>query len=373
MFSVNGFDIEYWGVSTAILGFVSGVALFTLLFFTSTLLDVKWAAPLSLGVFVAGVACLTAAVLTIVRVVSIPEEDLLGVLLGARVGWGLWLLVFSSAVLCVTTFVANRQVIKGVERSETGNWASYWETAAYSAAVLIVISGVVVAQSDGLTSEDLASDRESLTPSRILGDSLDDPTTSRTIKPTRSSTVPRPTATRSPTVTLDDYIAENDLVRTPVLPGDPGAPTIDLPTPQGWVDMGTDAPADAYRALTTRRQGEATSAADPAMIVARVFKLTGGADPARVLRVAPNELRALPNFEGPEVGQSGELSGFEAVTIGGIYVRGGDRRMVAQKTVAIPGTSGLFVLQIDAEGIEEHADALMDGTQAIDDETRIFP
>lgn len=76
------------GVSTAILGFVSGVALFTLLFFTSTLLDVKWAAPLSLGVFVAGVACLTAAVLTIVRVVSIPEEDLLGVLLGARVGWG---------------------------------------------------------------------------------------------------------------------------------------------------------------------------------------------------------------------------------------------------------------------------------------------
>ena len=171
-----------------------------------------------------------------------------------------------------------------------------------------------------------------------------------------------------PATTLDDYIAENNLVRSPVLPGDPGSPTVELPTPEGWVDMGADTPEGAYKAMTFT--GE-PPAADPATIVTRMFKLTGNVDPARVLEVAPNFLRTLPEFEGPETGQSGTLSDFEAVTIGGLYVREGVPRMIAQKTVVIPGQDGLFVLQIDAEGTEEQAYPLMDGTAAIDDETRI--
>ncbi|BBX20470.1 hypothetical protein CRI77_09465 [Mycolicibacterium duvalii] len=191
---------------------------------------------------------------------------------------------------------------------------------------------------------------------------------------TTSAPADAPTTTTesaAPATTLDDYIAENNLVRTPVLPGDPGAPTIELPTPQGWVDMGPNAPEGAYLALETA--DETAPAGDPATIVARVFKLTGNVDPATVLEVAPNQLRTLPEFEGPETAQTGELSGFDATTIGGLYVREGVPRMIAQKTVAIPGADGLFVLQIDAEGTEEQAAALMDGTQAIDDETRITP
>ncbi|UXA20593.1 LpqN/LpqT family lipoprotein [Mycobacterium sp. SMC-4] len=190
-------------------------------------------------------------------------------------------------------------------------------------------------------------------------------TTNRTTNPPNT-----PTAAVGPNTTLDEYIAQNNLVRAAVLPRDPGSPTVKLPTPEGWVDMGPNTPGGAYSAMTFT--GE-PPAADPATIVARMFKLTGNADPARVLEVAPNFLRTLPEFEGPETGQSGTLSGFEAVTIGGLYVREGVPRMIAQKTVVIPGQDGLFVLQIDAEGTEEQAYPLMDGTAAIDDQTRITP
>lgn len=171
--------------------------------------------------------------------------------------------------------------------------------------------------------------------------------------------------------TLDDYIAENNLVRTPVLRGDPGAPTIELPAPQGWTDMGPNAPEDAYSALAYT--GDPAQSSAPATLVTRVFQLTGNVDPAKVLEYAPGHLRTLPEFQGPETGQRGNLSGFEAVTIGGIYVREGLPHMIAQKTVAVPGQDGLFVLQIEAEGTEEQAMPLMDATSAIDEETRIVP
>ncbi|MGE2833812.1 LpqN/LpqT family lipoprotein [Mycobacterium sp. SMC-4] len=171
-------------------------------------------------------------------------------------------------------------------------------------------------------------------------------------------------------ITLDDYIAENNLVRTPVTPGDPGAPTIELPTPPGWTDMGADAPEGAYSALAFT--GDPALSAEPATIVTRVFQLTGNVDPAKVLEYAPAHLRTLPEFQGPDAGQRGNLSGFESVTIGGIYVREGLPHMIAQKTVAIPGQDGLFVLQIEAEGNEDQAVPLMDATSAIDKETRII-
>jgi len=48
-------------------------------------------------------------------------------------------------------------------------------------------------------------------------------------------------------------------------------------------------------------------------------------------------------------------------------------RMVAQKTVVIPGQDGLFVLQLNADGTEDQAMPLMDATQTIDDQTTITP
>lgn len=192
--------------------------------------------------------------------------------------------------------------------------------------------------------------------------------------PTSSSSAqaapPTSSAPPAPIVTLADYVRDNNIVETPVMPGDAGSPTVELPTLEGWEDMGSNAPEGSYSASVFTAD---PAAADPATVVTKMIKLTGNVDPAKVLEVAPGELRALPGFEGPESGQPNKLSGFDATVIGGTYTKDGAQRMVAQKTVAIPGQEGLYVLQINAEGTPEEATALMDATSAIDDQAKITP
>ncbi|MGZ8803235.1 MAG: envelope biogenesis lipoprotein LpqN, partial [Mycobacterium sp.] len=172
-----------------------------------------------------------------------------------------------------------------------------------------------------------------------------------------------------PAKTIADYIKENNITETPVKPGDPGAPTIDLPYPEGWEDAGPNTPEWAY--------GEIVFTADPAMaqdpptVIAIVSKLTGNVDPAKVLEYAPGEIQNLPEFEGPDTGKPSTLSGFDATQIGGLYVRDGVSRMIAQKTVVIPGQDGLYVLKLNADGTEDQAMPLMDATAAIDEQTKI--
>jgi len=182
--------------------------------------------------------------------------------------------------------------------------------------------------------------------------------------PPTSSTPP------APIVTLADYVRDNNIVETPVMPGDSGSPTVELPTLEGWEDMGSNAPEGSYSASVFTAD---PAAATPATVVTKMIRLTGNVDPAKVLEVAPGEIRALPGFEGPESGQPNKLSGFDATVIGGTYTKDGAQRMVAQKTVVVPGQEGLYVLQINAEGTPEEANALMDATSAIDDQAKITP
>ena len=165
-------------------------------------------------------------------------------------------------------------------------------------------------------------------------------------------------------------VRDNNIVETPVMPGDAGSPTIELPTLEGWEDMGSNAPEGSYSASVFTSD---PPVADPATVVTKVIKLTGNVDPAKVLEVAPGELRTLPGFDGPGAGQPNKLSGFDATVIGGTYTKDGAQRMVAQKTVVIPGQEGLYVLQINAEGTPDEANALMDATAAIDDQAKITP
>lgn len=181
---------------------------------------------------------------------------------------------------------------------------------------------------------------------------------------------PTSSAPPAPIVTLADYVRDNNIVETPVMPGDAGSPTIELPTLEGWEDMGSNAPEGSYSASVFTSD---PPVADPATVVTKVIKLTGNVDPAKVLEVAPGELRTLPGFDGPGAGQPNKLSGFDATVIGGTYTKDGAQRMVAQKTVVIPGQEGLYVLQINAEGTPDEANALMDATAAIDDQAKITP
>src|SRR6478672_8129959 len=72
-------------------------------------------------------------------------------------------------------------------------------------------------------------------------------TASTTSKP-QSKVAPR-TTVPGPNPTIASYLQQNGTTETPVHRGDPGAPTIDLPIPDGWADAGPDTPATAYWAI----------------------------------------------------------------------------------------------------------------------------
>jgi hypothetical protein len=169
--------------------------------------------------------------------------------------------------------------------------------------------------------------------------------------------------------TIADYIKQNGITETPVKRGDPGTPTLDLPVPAGWKDAGAKTPAYAWGAIV---YADPATASDPPSIVALMSKLTGNVDPAKILQYAPGELKNLPGFQGSD-GNASTLAGFNAYQLGGSYEKGGVKRMIAQKTVVIPGKDGIFVLQFNADGREDQMGPLMDATSAIDEKTTITP
>lgn len=89
MFTVNGLDFANWGTTTLLLGGLSGLALLTVMFWKRTPFGSRWAVPVAWGIAVAGVICLTDAVINIVRIVTIPKSNFFGVPIGVSAGWGL--------------------------------------------------------------------------------------------------------------------------------------------------------------------------------------------------------------------------------------------------------------------------------------------
>jgi len=170
--------------------------------------------------------------------------------------------------------------------------------------------------------------------------------------------------------TIVDYIRDNGIVETPVKRGDPGSPTIDLPVPPGWAEAGSRTPKWAYDAILST---DPAFAGNPPTIILLLSKLTGNVDPAKILEFASGEIRNLPGYDGAAEGSPSELSGFDATQVGGTYTKDGAKRAIAQKTVVIPGTDGLYVLQLNADGLEDQLGALMDATAAIDEQTKITP
>ena len=179
---------------------------------------------------------------------------------------------------------------------------------------------------------------------------------------------PRDEGAPGPNPTIASYIAENDIQETPVKRGDPGAPTIDLPFPEGWEEAGADTPEWAYGAIVYAgpEAGEYTPS-----IVALVSKLTGNVDPQTIIDLAPGELQNLPGWTAMNEGEVSTLGEYPAYQLGGTWVSDGQTRLVAQKTVVIPGPDGVYVLQLNADALESQADIVGPATLAIDEETTI--
>ena len=194
--------------------------------------------------------------------------------------------------------------------------------------------------------------------------------TSTSTSTSTKTTSTSPTQAAGPNQTIQDYMKENNIQEAPVNRGDPGSPNIDLPFPPDWSDAGQQTPEWAYWAIVYDKPEDPS---DPPSIIALVSKLTGNVDPANILQLAPGELKNLPQFEALGEGSESTLSGFDAFQFGGNYVKEGKKRIIAQKTVVIPGGDGLYVLQMNADALDGQEGPLMDATSVIDEKTTITP
>ena len=202
------------------------------------------------------------------------------------------------------------------------------------------------------------------------GSATTEPTTETTsAAPTTSAQASGPEA--GPKMTIDEYVAQNGIVQTPVLPDDPDAPAVTLPIAQGWEDMGEQSPPGAYRAMVFT--ADPAAAADPPTLIAAMSKLTGEVDQAKIMEYAPSDVQNMPEFQGMNTGQPSDLAGFDATLIGGFYTKDGTTRMIAQKTVVIPAEDGIYLLNVKADGPEAQQGALIEATSLIDEQATIVP
>jgi Probable lipoprotein LpqN len=192
-------------------------------------------------------------------------------------------------------------------------------------------------------------------------------TTTTTTKP-QATIAPRTDNAPGPSPTIASYIQQNGITETPVPHGDPVAPTIKLPSPDGWVDAGQDTPDWAYSAIVFK--GPEAADYTPS-IVAVVSKLTGDVDPQKIIDLAPGELNNLNGWKPLNEGATSTLGGFPAYQLSGTWVQDGQTKFVAQKTVVIPGSDGIYVLQLNADGLEDQSDIVSSATDIIDQQTTI--
>ncbi|MGA8544171.1 MAG: LpqN/LpqT family lipoprotein [Mycobacterium sp.] len=191
-------------------------------------------------------------------------------------------------------------------------------------------------------------------------------TTTSTGKP-QSKVAPRTTAP-GPNPTIASYSQQNGITETPVHRGDPGAPTIDLPIPDGWADAGRDTPTTAYWAIVDN--GPEAAKYTPS-IVATVSKLTGNVDQQKILDLAPGELKNLSGFKPMGDGATATLAGFPAYQLGGTWVDDGQTKAVAQKTVVIASGNALYVMRLNADCLEDQIGQALPATITIDEQAKI--
>jgi hypothetical protein len=192
-------------------------------------------------------------------------------------------------------------------------------------------------------------------------------TTTTTTKP-QAKNSPGTESAPGPIPTIASYIQQNGITETPVHRGDPGAPTINLPSPDGWADAGQDTPDWAYAAIVFK--GPEAQDYTPS-IVAVVSKLTGDVDPQKIIDLAPGELNNLNGWKPLNEGATSTLGGFPGYQLGGTWVQDGQTKFVAQKTVVIHGSDGIYVLQLNADGLEDQMDIVSSATDIIDQQTTI--
>ena len=122
------------------------------------------------------------------------------------------------------------------------------------------------------------------------------------------------------------------------------------------------------RSPTPARRGRSTAPS----IVALLSKLTGNVDPQKIIDLAPGEMNNLPGFEAWNEGATSTLGDVPAFQLGGTWQSEGHDQDHRTEDGSYPAAEdGLYVLQLNADGLEDQADIISAATDVIDNETSI--
>jgi serine/threonine protein kinase, bacterial len=235
-------------------------------------------------------------------------------------------------------------------------------------AVVLVVTGVVVAMNLG--GGDTAADGSSTSTLR--------PATTLSRPSSSATTTAMPTAFPMPTLvgtpgnyqTIQTYIQQSGIEEQSQHRGDAKAPTIVLPTPDGWRDAGAESPNFAYQTLLY--EGPDAPDSRPYVMVI-VSKLVGNVDPAKVFAAAPGELYNLAGWAPDDPGKVAKLDGYPEFELSGQWDSSGKRTAVTQKTVLLNWKQGFYVLQLNLNSAPEYRPILDRMIAAIDTDARIDP
>jgi hypothetical protein len=174
-----------------------------------------------------------------------------------------------------------------------------------------------------------------------------------------------------PNPTIASYFKDAHINPKPVHKGDPGAPTINFPIPDGWADAGSDTPPNAYWAIVDN--GPEAAKYTPS-IVATVSRLEGDVDPQKLIELAGGAVKNLPGFKQMGDGNEDNLGGFPAYQLGGTWTQDGKEKAVAEKVVVINGKDDvIYLLELNADALPDQVEKALPATITIDEKTTITP
>jgi len=246
----------------------------------------------------------------------------------------------------------------GRGQSSGGKTTKIWVIGGAIATVVVVLIAVVLLNSGDDTS---GSSDASGTSSQSSGAD----------KPSSSSHKPTPpvlVGTPGNYQTIATYLKSNNIPEALVHRNEPGGPVVTLPMPTGWVDAGPQTPAFAYQSIVYN--GPSAGNYRPSA-TALISRLGPNADAQKILDFAPGELNNLPGFAATDTGTPGTVDGHKSFQIAGSWNSNGVTKLITQNTVVIQDGTGLYVMQINIDGVADQAEIIKQITEAIDRDTKI--
>ena len=241
----------------------------------------------------------------------------------------------------------------GRGQSAGGRSTKIWVIGGSIAAVVAVLIVVILLNSGDDSSQSSGSSAQS-----------SDQSTSSSHKPAPPVLVGTPGNYQ----TIATYLKSNNIPEVLVHRNEPGAPVVTMPMPPGWADAGPQTPAFAYQSIVYN--GPSAGNYRPSA-TALISRLGPNADAQKILDFAPGELNNLPGFTATDTGTPGTVDGHKSFQIAGSWNSNGVTKLITQNTVVIQDGTGLYVMQINIDGVADQAEIIKQITEAIDRGTKI--